>query len=190
MVFFSRFKVCTYLINPVFSCSRNVQVTYVDKTSQLNTIVFRNYNYWFLIHTWSDKACKAGYRAYAGYRCVPGICRVPLCTGHMPGTVVYRAYAGYRCVPGIYRVLLCTGQMPGTVVYKAYAGYRCGPGICRVPLCTGHMPFLHGRSLKLHFKCQINYYFKKFRICFINPITFGEGAGGGGFTPYCFFWIT
>jgi len=140
MVFFSRFKVCTYLINPVFSCSRNVQVTYVDKTSQLNTIVFRNYNYWFLIHTWSDKACKAGYRAYAGYRCVPGICRVPLCTGHMPGTVVYRAYAGYRCVPGICRVLLCTGHMPGTVVYKAYAGYRCRPGICRVPLWTGHMP--------------------------------------------------
>ena len=58
MSFLFRFKSVQYSNNSyMFSCIKNMQVTFVEKT-QLKIICFPNYKHWYLIHTLSDKAFK------------------------------------------------------------------------------------------------------------------------------------
>ena len=53
MVVFIHFKVFNFDNLHVFSCSRNMQVNFVDKP-QLKIISFLNYKHGYLIHTYDD----------------------------------------------------------------------------------------------------------------------------------------
>ena len=57
IVFFLCLKVFNSDYSCLFSCSRNVEITFTGKP-QLKKISFQTFKQWYLINTWSDKVFK------------------------------------------------------------------------------------------------------------------------------------